>query len=344
MNPYFFIQWDATSRCNLFCKHCYHTKEERQTRPEMTNKQAKNMMDDLSQTTKRWGMSGGIHFSGGEPLLREDIFDLFDYAKNQGLATRVLSNGTLIDAKMAKNIKKHGINHVQISLDGIKETHNYIRQSEQAFELSMQAIKHLKEENIFVILSTTLTKNNANQLEDIVKIAAESGADKIGFSSLVPEGSGAQLDYLSKEETMHIHQELDILSKKYDDQINIIKSGVLWRLLTPENEIQAMGRQLNKLCGGCAVGYSGFAVLSDGIVYPCRRLPIKIGNILEDNVSDIFINSKVLEDCRDTTKIKGCSDCEKVTYCRGCRALAYAINGNYLSHDPQCFKELIKND
>lgn len=342
--PYFYIQWDSTSRCNLDCLHCYHTKEERQTRYVMSCLEAKSMLDDLANTVKQWGFRGGIHFSGGEPLVRGDIFEIIDYSRELGLEMRMLSNGTLITMEKAKRLKQSGFDIVQVSIDGIKETHDFLRNKEGAYDLSMAAINNLKEVGIQPTVSSTLTKTNFLQIEKIIEEAYKAGAARIGFSQLVPEGNGKDLEMLTTKELYESFSELYKLKMKYKDKLEILTSESLWCLFNKDNEYTKRAQGSAIMAGGCGIAMFGLSVLSDGLVYPCRRLPITLGHITE-GVKEIFIKNPLLNQLRDINNYE-CKDCTKVTLCRGCRAVAYAATGNVFAKDPQCFKHLMeeKND
>ena len=340
--PYFYVQWDSTSRCNLDCLHCYHTKEERQTRYVMTNSEAKSMLNDLAKTVERWDFRGGIHFSGGEPLVRSDIFELIDYSKNVGLELRMLSNGTLINSQNAKKLKESGFKIVQVSIDGTKETHNYLRNRKDAYDLAIRGIGNLRDAGIEPTVSTTLTKTNFSQIEEIVELAFLAGAKRIGFSQLVPEGSGKNLEMLSAKELYGSFLKLDSLREKYHDKIDILSSESLWCLFNEDNEYTQRAKEERILAGGCGIAMFGLSILSDGTAYPCRRLPIEIGNIKE-GIQTIFIRNKILNQFRDINNYE-CKDCEKVTICRGCRAVAYAVTGDAFAKDPQCFKHIMDEE
>lgn len=297
------------------------------------------MLDDLASTVERWSFRGGIHFSGGEPLVRKDIFELIGYSRNLGLELRMLSNGTLITKDKAQKLKNSGFKIVQVSIDGTEETHNLLRNKENAYALAMQGIRNLREAGIEPTVSTTLTKTNYPQIEEIVAEAYKAGGTRIGFSQLVPEGSGKDLELLSAEELHTSFSRLHKLKKEYDGKIDILTSESLWCLFNSDNEYTARAKHEGLLAGGCGIAMFGLSVLSDGTVYPCRRLPITIGNIKE-GIRDIFIKNPLLNKFRDINNYE-CKDCEKVTVCRGCRAVAYAVTGNVFAKDPQCFKELM---
>lgn len=341
MSKNFFIQWDSTNSCNLRCKHCYHNWNEDKEK-EMSNEEFKYMADDLVKFSNKWGFSPSIHFSGGEPLLREDLFDLLNYCNNNYITTRILTNGTLINKEVAKKLKDSNVAGVQISIDGDKKTHDSIRGREDSYELAMNGIRNASQEGLIVNISTTLMQSNKEQLEDVIINSYKAGAKKIGFQSLVPH-SIEDNEFIDNHEILELYTKIDKLSQQYNNKIKILKTEVLWNILNVEDNFKEKARKLKKFSGGCGAGFVGLSVLSDGTVYPCRRLPIDIGNIKE-GVEKIFVYSKVMDDLRNFDKIQKCNKCESVSYCRGCRAIAYAVHKNYTAEDPMCFKDLLKNE
>lgn len=306
----------------------------------MTTKEAKAMIEDFGKTIERWAFQGGMHFSGGEPLMSADLFELMRYAAGLGLKLRLLSNGTLITSEKARMLKDVGLSIVQVSIDGSKETHNYLRNNPSAYERAIQGIYNLRQAGIEPTAATTLSRTNFMQLEHIIEEAQAAGAARIGFSQLVPEGSGKDLEMLSCKELFQAYTQLAELGEKYKGKIEVLRSESFWCLFNEETPYTALARQTGKIAGGCSIGLSGISVLSDGTVYPCRRLPIPLGNI-QEGFAKIFIGNKLLKQFREIQNYE-CRECDKVTICRGCRAVAYASTGNIFAKDPQCFYHLMR--
>ena len=336
----FFLQWDATPSCNLRCSHCYHNFQEKAKGKVMTKEEAFSMIDDLVNNTERWGFLPFLHYSGGEPLLRKDLFEIAKYAKKLGVEQRILTNGTLLTSDIAKRLSDANITRVQISVDGKKDTHNKVRGFPWAYDKAMEGIHNASSlDNIVVNISTTLMQSNKDQMEDIIINSYNAGAKKIGFQSLVPS-SLDDPEFIGSEGIYELFKEIHQLRKKYYGKILVLETEVLWNIFSPMTKPKEMGASLGKYCGGCGAGWNGLSILSDGTVYPCRRLPIDIGNVLEDGINKIFMENDVMNNLREFSKMDECGECDKVTYCRGCRAIAYAVTGDYMGKDPMCFNEL----
>ncbi len=278
--------------------------------------------------------------------MRKDLMDIVEYSVQRGIETRLLTNGTLITSEKAKQLKQLGVNRLQISLDGDEETHNRVRKNPMAYRKALEGISNCKNASIDVTVSMTALQSNKNKIESVIEASYLAGAKYVGIQSFVPNSRLGLLDpeFIGAEETYEIYKKIRGLSEKYERKIKVLQTEVLWQAMQWDTQIKASARNQNKFLSGCGAGYSGIAVLSDGTVYPCRRLPIPIGHISEGLVK-IMTENEVLKELRNLDKMKekscGCSD---VPYCRGCRAVAYAVTGDYMAKDPMCIKPFVKSE
>lgn len=325
----FFIQWDSTNDCNLNCSHCYHNREGRdhanhiqKEKDLMSFNEVQKMLCNLRETAKGRGFKPRLQISGGEPLLRKDLMEILDYTKSLGIETMLLTNGTLITKDKAKELYRRGVKGLQVSIDGSKETHNRIRRRHYAYDKAIEGIRNSADAGILAEVSMTIMRSNRQDLEDVIKNSIRAQAGIVGFRSYVPDAGLGENDpeFVGAFETYSLYKRIRKLAEKYKKQIKVPEAGVLWRIMRREN-----GKPLN----GCGAGLIGVSVLSDGTVYPCRRLPIPIGHI-SGGLAGIMTKSKVLKDLGN--------------YRRGCRAIAYAVTGDYLAKDPMCFKQFVKEN
>ncbi|MCK5611756.1 radical SAM protein [Candidatus Pacearchaeota archaeon] len=344
-----FIQWDSTNDCNLKCIHCYHNGEgqknhKQEKRNLMSLVEVENMVDDLVSTTQRWNMIPRLHISGGEPLMRKDLLDILKYTQQNNVPTRLLTNGTLITQEKAVALKKRGIKRLQISIDGDKKRHNHVRQMPHAFDRAMQGITNSQKAGIGVTISFTAMQSNKHHIEQAIKDSIEAGADVFGIQSYVPNKELGIHDpeFIDSKELYEIYGKQREFDKKYGDKIKLLETEVLWHLMHEDDPLKKASRETGKFLGGCGAGYSGISVLSNGRVYPCRRLPIDIGHISEGLVK-LITEKKVMQNLRDLDKMKKNTGCEYVSHCKGCRAIAYATTGDYMAKDPMCFRNLVKS-
>ena len=340
----FFVQLHLTERCNLRCKHCYQTGR---TMDEMSFSEIKEAVTEISDTLNEWESVYGMRYSksfnvtGGEPLLRNDIFDIIREIKGQGFGLYLLTNGICVDKKKANVLSDLNVNGVQVSIEGPEEVHDSIR-GKGSYSVSMKGVRYLLDAGLNVTMNVTLSSMNADYFMDIIDIAMRKGVQRLGFSRLVPSGRGGSMlkEMLSQERTRQLYNKIFSLDT---GSLEIVTGDPVaaQSLIVEEGEDRG-----NIPSGGCAAGVSGITILPDGGLVPCRRLDISLGNIRKDSFREIWAASKVLEDIRSREKYKGkCRTCMRWAHCRGCRAIAYAFSkargaNDFLAEDPQCFMDL----
>lgn len=182
------VVWNITSACNLKCVHCYNDSGANVKSRESTTDEAKAVLDDLAG----FGVPS-VLFSGGEPLMRKDLFELLPYAVDQGLRTVISTNGTLINADKARQIKKIGVSYVGISLDGIGKVNDQFRGVDGAFDDAVTGIRHCADAGVRVGLRLTLTKRNAQDIEKLFDFFEAEGIERACFYHLVPAGRGQDM-------------------------------------------------------------------------------------------------------------------------------------------------------
>jgi radical SAM protein with 4Fe4S-binding SPASM domain len=311
----------------------------------MNFNEVKNMIDDLNSLTQKWNFSPRFQISGGEPLMRKDLMKILDYTFSLDMETNILTNGTLISKEKAKELYQRGIKRLQVSIDGKKETHNKIRGRDYSYERSLKGVLNCNNAGILVNVSMTLMQSNKMDLEDVVVNALSAGAGIVGFQSYVPNKNLGIKDkeFINAKETYNLFQDIRGLRKKYKGKIKVLETEVLWQIMQWDTKLKQEARKTGKFLSGCGAGFSGVSVLADGTIYPCRRLPIPLGNIKDIRLKDLMLNNETLKNLRDFNKLKE-NCCEDVYYCKGCRAIAYATTGDYMAKDPMCFKQFVKKE
>ena len=336
----YFFQWHLTERCNLRCTHCY--QEEGHVK-EISISQAKRIINIARETIREWSDSYEIVFSpsfqvtGGEPFLSPILTDILQHLKANRFDIFILTNGTLVDRTRASMLSGVPVQGVQVSIEGPEAVHDRIR-GPGSFKKAMKGIHNILNAGLEVTLNVTLSEINSDYINDLSLLASSIGAQRLGFSRLVPYGRGKSLiqRIIPKEKLKEVYK--DILSIKSDNVIIITGDPVASQVNT---EIDSEHDDIP--LGGCAAGVSGITILPDGTLTPCRRLGIPIGNILQDSFREVWATSPVLESIRTRSLYKGrCGTCSRWSQCRGCRAIAYAYSlsqgkNDYLADDPQCF-------
>lgn len=348
------VFWNLTDRCNLSCTHCYSRSGPGRTiKGELTTAEALNIIDDLADTGVPL-----ILFTGGEPLLREDIWELARHAGNRGLKMALSTNGTLITPKIARRIRESGIEYAGISLDGAcAETHDRFRNSPGAFKKSSAAFAACREAGLRCGVRVTLTKENCRELGDLVDLALALGASRFCLYWLVPTGRGSDSYNRLQLDRHEVIEALGLLYRKAkqtdpaamefltvdapQDCIHLLAS-----MEQDGSEDLADARSLlASLQGGCSAGTRVANIDAQGNVYPCQfaRSPeFLVGNVRQRLFSELWSDSAnpVLFRFREKQARFGgrCGNCTYRDLCGGgCRVRAHAVEGDFLAEDPFCF-------
>ncbi len=333
------IAWELTNACNLACIHCRASAIKDPAPDELSTAEAKHFVDELLEYKPI------IILTGGEPLLRSDVYDIAKYASGHGLRVVLATNGTLLTPDIAKKLKDVGIQRVSISIDGsTKETHDIFRGETGAFEAALFGIDILKNAGISFQINTTITKRNLTEIPNIYELALELGASALHIFLLVPTGRGEEIESeeIPSEEYERVLNWFYDKSKTSRIQLKATCAPHYFRIMrqrakTEGIKITRETHGLEAMTKGC-LGGSGFCFVSyKGDVYPCGYLPALAGNIRQKPFKMIWEKSKVFNDLRDMGKLKGkCGECEYRAVCGGCRARAYALTGDYLDEEPYC--------
>ena len=349
------IFWNLTRRCNLSCEHCYNASGSLGSSDELSTNEALAFLDDCRNLRVPV-----LLLTGGEPLMREDIWELASYARDLGIKTAISTNGTLITPEIANKIKESGIGYVGISLDGARaETHDRFRNSPGAFEKSVRAFSYCQDADIRCGVRVTLTRENMHELGDLIDLALEIGACRFCVYWLVPSGRGAA-SYESLQLTRdEVFSALDLLqqyAQKTDpsamefltvdgpqDAIHLLE----WMEKNKSDDLPEAKSLVASMKGGCSAGIRVANVTETGDVYPCQFAQIpefRIGSIREHPFSELWNDpeNRVLKMFREKKEhLTGkCRSCSYLDLCGGgCRIRAYWQSGDFSADDPFCFIE-----
>jgi heme b synthase len=334
------IAWEVTRSCNLNCVHCRAASSLGPYSGELSTEKCFKLIDEIAAVS-----SPVIILTGGEPLLRPDIFEIASYGTNKGLRMVMATNGTLITPAVARKMMESGIKRVSISIDGRDaQSHDHFRQEKGAFDKAMAGIEILKAAGMEFQINTTITTNNLDQIKDIFELAKAIGETAHHIFLLVPTGRGKDLaaqaitaaDY--EETLMWFHQE----SLSCEIQLKATCAPHYFRIMhqnRPKGEtpVKKAGGHFHESTRGCLGGITFCFISHTGQVQPCGYLELDCGNVKKKNFADIWEKSEVFRNLRDYSKYEGkCGRCEFVKVCGGCRARAYEATGNYLAEEPLC--------
>lgn len=345
------VVFNCTRTCNLKCVHCYSGSENKKYSGELSTAQAKAFIDDLAE----YGVPV-LLFSGGEPLMRHDIFELIEYTTKKGLRAVLSTNGTLISKDVAQKLKRFNLSYVGISLDGLEEVNNKFRGNKNAFEMTLTGLRNCREAGIKVGLRFTINKRNASEIPGIFGLIREEKIPRICFYHLVYSGRGSKLiaEDLSLDETRRT------VNLIIDETTKLHAEGLKTEVLTVDNHAdgvflyQRMLKEKNpraedvlKLLqynGGNSTGVGIGCVSWNGDVHPDQFWrDIILGNVREKKFSEIWSDTST-NGFFAKLKVKGkhvggrCSMCRWLNICGGnFRVRAYAVTGDVWAPDPACY-------
>lgn len=327
--PYY-IGWAITNKCNLRCLHC-NMSSGSENKNELTTSEAKEFIDEIALNKASY-----ILFTGGEPLLRKDFFEISSYATKKGIKIGVTTNGTLVNEHIAMNeLCKFQL--VRVSLDGsTAKIHDHLRNQAGVYDSALKSIKLLCNLGIKTSVVTAVSHLNLNDLPNLASLLIELGVSTWCISLFAPSGRGENIKevMLNAEEVKN----LILLLTKFKNDLGLrISTDLPYSvLLSDPNSVTQNSKQVSY----CPAGITQVMIFSDGNISPCFDLPLICGNVRNGGLKDAWNDSKVFQTLRNKEAIKGkCAECELLYTCGGgCRAIPYILSGDYLGDDILCWK------
>ncbi len=330
------VFWETTAACNLKCIHCRASATDFRSIEDLTTEESFNMIDSIAHVAQPI-----LVLSGGEPLVRPDIFDIAAYATSRGLKTALATNGTTVTDEVANKMMEAGVQRASISLDGADAaTHDSFRRQDGAFDAAC-----FKRAGIPFQINTSVANHNKAQLPDILDLVMKLGAVAFHLFLLVPVGCGLEI---TGEEQISPQDYEEILNWFYDAsrQVSINLKATCaphyYRILRQRAaqdgvKVSFETHGMDAVTKGCLAGTGVCFVSHKGDVYPCGYLPVSAGNVREISFDKIWNEAEVFRVLRDDSYLEGkCGPCEFKGVCGGCRARAYGETGNYLTEEPYC--------
>lgn len=344
------LVWNITRTCNLRCLHCYSDSERRRYAGELSTAEAKRVMDDLASFRVP-----ALLFSGGEPLLRHDLFELAPYAKAKGLRTVLSTNGALISPAMAQTIRDAGFSYVGVSLDGIGEVHDHFRRRKGAFERTLQGIRNLVTVGQKTGLRLTLTHHTIDQIDPLFDLVEKEGIRRVCFYHLVPAGRGKEIFTIEPAKVRRgigkiLARTKEILGRGYPLEVltvdNHADGPYLYLKLKEEGNPRAPEVYGKLLWNGGGLYSSGIGIASidsEGHVHPDQFWThYSLGNVRERRFSEIWTapEEPLLQKLRSRKAfVHGrCQSCRFFDACGGAlRVRAEIVTGDAWASDPACY-------
>lgn len=320
------ISWNLTQLCNLRCPHCYLSAGKKAER-ELSTEECLRLLPEMQSLGTEM-----VILTGGEPLLRKDIYELASAASELGLWVVMGTNGVLVNDAVAQRMLECGVKGVGISIDSIDpEKHNRFRGGPNAWEHSVRALEVCKANGLEVLVQTTVMDMNRQEIPQLIDFARQKGAWSFNLYYLVQTGRGQLLNDLDPEQTESSLRDLVDIQEQYRPMLVRSKCAPQFKRIAYQ-----LGRG-GLESGGCMAGTQYCRITPEGNVTPCPYMTVVAGNVLEQSFTEIWNESPVLTALRDPSRLKGrCGACEYKELCGGCRCRAYAGFDDYLAEDPAC--------
>jgi len=340
------VVWNLTRQCNLRCVHCYQESDDQTLEAAILPSKTKPLLKDLASVGVKI-----LLLSGGEPLLRHDLYDIIEQAASLGMRPAISTNGTLMTPEAAQRLKAVGLSYAGVSLDGLERTHDLFRGETGAFQKAWKGIQAARSAGLLVGIRFTLTRQNAGDLEELLNRVETEDIPRFCMYHLVYAGrgkrylnldvdSGTRRDVADRlfERASHWatnNKRIELLSvDNHADGIYLLK-----KLKNIDKEKAELGKEILTRHIGCPAGCKIACISPSGFVHPCQFWIHRVlGNLLDDDFSRIW---KDLEGCdlRDRNgRLKGrCGRCVHQAYCGGCRIRAEHVYSDPWAEDPSCY-------
>ncbi|EKN65383.1 coenzyme PQQ synthesis protein PqqE [Neobacillus bataviensis LMG 21833] len=350
----FIVIWELTRACQLKCLHCRADAQYARDPRELSFEEGKKLIDQIHDMNNPI-----LVFTGGDPLMREDVFDIAKYAVEKGVRVSITPSATPnVTMEAMQKAKEVGLSRWAFSLDGpTAEIHDHFRGTAGSFDLTMERIKYLHELEMPIQINTVVSRYNYEHLEEMAKLVGELKCVLWSVFFLVPTGRGQVTDMISPVETERVLRWLYDLSKQVSFDIKTTEAMHYRRVVIQQkmreaksqtDEIDYLSALTEKGLTGSIDGLgrapkgvndgNGFVFISHiGDVYPSGLLPVKAGNVRETPLAEIYRESPIFKALRNPDEFKGkCGVCEFRYVCGGSRSRAYAMTGDYLESEPFC--------
>ncbi len=329
------ISWNLTKRCNLNCDHCYLDANFRGgfRTDELSTDECRRVIDQIAEVNP----NAFLILTGGEPLLRPDIYDLIRHAAEKKFMVVLGTNGTLINKINAEKIKAAGAHGVGISIDSMDAAkHNTFRGVPFAWERSMEAFDVLNEVGVDFLVQMSVSDMNYREIPDVVAFAEKAGAIAFNLYFLICTGRGqgnTDISNAAYEEALKLLYEQQM---NYKGRLMInSKCAPQYKRVVYENDPDSV--YTRTYSGGCPAGTHYSRISPEGNLTPCPFIEETVGNLKTSSFKDLWQNAPLMVQLRNRNQLEGrCGTCEFSAMCSGCRARAFAETGNYMAQDPSC--------
>jgi len=341
MDQYFAFQWHITDNCDQRCQHCYIFSENNYIPlKEMAFQDIKSVLDNCVEMCRKLNRIPYFYITGGDPILHKDFWHMLELLKSQNISFSILGNPFHLNDEVCRKLKYYGCERYQLSIDGLRDTHDFIRKP-GSFDTTIEKIRSLREAEIRSVIMTTVSNTNIKEMPEIIDLVVEYNADVFAFARYCPT-SLEKSTHITPEEYKELLQVCWNKFEEYKDSGTTFNlKDHLWTLFLYEKGLFTIPESLDDgmIYDGCNCGNCHLTINPNGDVYACRRFESRIGNVFTERLYDVFLGDK-MDQYRKYSNFEKCSKCELLRFCRGCPAVTYGYTHNFYGADPQCWKEV----
>lgn len=340
MKEYFSFQWHITDECDQRCRHCYiFSGDPCRELDSMTWKQLQETFYNCLDFCDVHDRLPYFYLTGGDPILHPDFWRLLKLFHKRAIPFTIMGNPFHLTDRVCRTLKSLGCQKYQLSLDGLRETHDWFRKR-GSFDCTLEKISCINQAGIRSVVMTTVSKVNHTEVPDIIDAVVKARASVFAFSRYVP--SGGELDAgITAQEYRKLLATCDRKFTEHETEgcdTYFNKKDHLWTLYEYETgkfKIPSYACD-GMIYGGCNCGNCHLTILPTGDIYACRRVAdSKVGSVFEDRLADVWVTG--MEAFRNYDDFSKCSRCKLKQFCRGCPAVAKGTNGDFYGDDPQCW-------
>lgn len=329
------MQLHITDDCDQRCRHCYIFNDKSLKKSNLSLSDISKVVENFEDFCTSIKCNPSIAITGGDPLIRKDIWDILEYFYSKNIPFDILGNPFHISDSVAARLKALGCEIYQLSIDGTENTHDSIRKR-GSFKSTLNAIDILKKSDIKVHVMMTISNLNYKETIDVIKLVAKIPVDGFAFARYCPTTLDRGLTNIAPMEYR------DFLSSVWDEYCKLAEGHTkfflkdhLWTPFLYEKGLFDL-QDDDQIYEGCGCATRHMCVLANGDVYACRRFSSLLGNYLKNSFKELFFGTEI-EKYREFEKME-CFNCELFNYCRGCPAVSFGTYGSFYKKDPQCWR------
>lgn len=332
----FVVSWNITNMCNLRCSHCYLDADylDGRVRDELTTEEGFRLIDEIASLNP----NAVLILTGGEPLMREDLYELSEYSAKKGLMPVLGTNGTLLTDEIMKKLKAHGMQGIGLSIDSLDhKLHDEFRGVTGSLKKTLNAIDIIRDNGMEFQVQTTVTEKNYHEALDIIDFADKVGCKVFNLFFLVCTGRGQKMTDITPQQYEDLLAEVVNIQDKYTGRM-IIKPKCAPHFKRLAHKLNKESILLRGYKSDCLAGVNYCRVTPEGDMTACPYMPLSVGNVKGSFVTN-WNESELFKELRKREYKNKCGICEYRVICGGCRARTYATGGDYMSDDPWCTYE-----